>query len=60
MYFILRLSCLVLSLDSSACLGNNTLPDIYNHIFIPPKTNDENFINIEKLPGNTHSYKYLK
>ena len=28
MYFILNLSCFILSLDSSACLGNNILPDI--------------------------------
>ena len=29
-YFILSLSCFVLSLDSSACLGNKFLPNMYS------------------------------
>ena len=37
MYFILNFSCYVLSLDSSACLGNNTLPDMHSQIFHLPK-----------------------
>ena len=40
MFFILNLSCFVLSLDSSACLGNNILPDT-----LPPKTNDQKVIS---------------
>ena len=45
MYFTLQISCFVLSLDSSACLGNKILPDMYSHIFTPSKT-DENVANI--------------
>ena len=46
MYFI-HLSCFVHSLDSSACLCNNILPDMCNYILKPPKANDQNFINIK-------------
>ena len=31
MYFTLQRNCFVLNLDSSACLGNKILPDMYSH-----------------------------
>ena len=37
MYFKLNLGCFVLSMDSSACLGNNILPDIFGQILHLPK-----------------------
>ena len=46
MYFILNLSCFVLSFDSSACLGNNVLLHMYSQIFINLKTNNQNVKNM--------------
>ena len=37
MNFKLNLGCFVLSMDSSACLGNNILPGIYGQILHLPK-----------------------
>ena len=36
-YFILNLSFFILSLNSSVCLGNNILPDMYSYILHLPK-----------------------
>ena len=46
MYLILNLSCFVLSLDSSACLGNNFLPEILQLHTLPPKKNDQKVISM--------------
>ena len=46
MYLILNLSCFVLSLDSSACLGNNFLPEILQLHTLPPKKYDQKVISM--------------
>ena len=53
MYFILNITCFVVSLDSSACLGNNILPNMFSlilhpHPLPPPK----------KIWSESHKYRW--
>ena len=56
MYFALNLSCLFLSLDSSACLGNNILPDMYSQI---PETSQNKLSKDHKILEQHHIFSSL-
>ena len=64
MYFILNITCFVVSLDSSACLGNNILPNMFSlilhpHPLPPQKKFDQKVISIVEQ-HHMHLYNFLK
>ena len=65
MYFILNITYFVVSLDSSACLGNNILPNMFSLILhlrpLPPpkKKFDQKVISMVEQ-HHMHLYNFLK